>query len=64
MGEIETEGKVLVIKRITTTFHLTAEEKDREKIERVIKVYAAGCPVAHSIRDSIEVKSKLDLTPK
>lgn len=61
-GEIETENKILVVKRIMITFHLTADEEDREKIERVLNVYADSCPVARSIRDSIEITSKLDLT--
>jgi uncharacterized OsmC-like protein len=63
-GEIETEGKVLVVKRIKTTFHLAADEKDRETIERVLEVYEDGCPVARSIKNSIEILSELDLTPK
>lgn len=63
MGEIETENKVLVVKRITQTFYLTADEKDWETIERVLDVYADGCPVARSIKDSIEITSKLDFTP-
>jgi uncharacterized OsmC-like protein len=63
VGEIETENKVLVLKRIKQTFHLTADEKDREKIERVLKVYADSCPVARSIKGSIEISSELDLTP-
>jgi len=46
----------------TTPFQLVADEKDRETIERVIDVYADGCPVARSIRDSIEITGKLDLT--
>ena len=64
MGEIETEDKVLVVKRIKQTFHLTADEKDRVKIERVINVYAASCPVARSIRGSIDITSELNLTTK
>ena len=64
MGEVETEGKVLVVKRIRQTFYLTANEQDREKIERVLKVYADGCPVARSIKDSIEITSELELTTK
>jgi uncharacterized OsmC-like protein len=55
---------VLVVKRITTTFHLAADEKDRETIERVLGVYADSCPVAQSIKDSIEITSKLDLAAK
>lgn len=64
MGEIETEDEVLVLKRIKQTFHLSADEEDREQIERVLKVYAAGCPVARSIRESIEITSELDFTTK
>ncbi len=64
MGEIETEGKILVVKRIQQTLHLTADEKDREKIERVVRVYADSCPVARSIKGSIEITSELDLTTR
>ena len=64
MGEVETEGKVLVVKRIKQTFHLVAEEEDREKIERVIQVYADSCPVARSIKNCIEITSELDLTTR
>ena len=64
MGEVETEGKILVVKRIRQTLHLTADEKDREKIERVIEVYADSCPVARSVKGSIEITSELDLTTK
>ncbi len=51
---------MLVVKRIEITFNLTAGEEDRETIERVLEVYADSCPVARSIRDSIEITSKLD----
>ncbi len=60
-GEIETENKVLVCKRIAITLHLTADEKDRDSVERVLNVYEDGCPVARSIKKSIEIMSKLDL---
>lgn len=62
VGEIEVESKVLVIKRIKQVFHLTAKEQDRETIERVLKVYADSCPVAASVKGSIEITSELDLT--
>ncbi|MBA4116165.1 MAG: OsmC family protein [Rubrobacter sp.] len=62
IGEAETDNKVLVVKRIKQTFHLAANEKDRETIERVLVVYADGCPVARSIRGSIKITSELDLT--
>jgi len=63
VGEIEVESKVLVIKRIKQVFHLTADEEDREKVERVLEIYADSCPVARSVRDSIEITSELDFTP-
>jgi uncharacterized OsmC-like protein len=63
LGEVETEGKVLVVKRIRQIFHLTAEVKDLDTIERVLGIYADNCPVARSIKGSIEVSSDLDLTP-
>lgn len=53
---------MLVIKRIKQILHLTADENDRETIERVLGVYADSCPVARSITPSIEVTSELDLT--
>jgi uncharacterized OsmC-like protein len=64
VGEVETDNKVLVVKRIKQTFHLVADENDREKIERVLKVYADSCPVARSIKGSIDITSELDLTTK
>ena len=63
IGEVEAEGKVLVIKRIKQVFHLTASEDDRQTIERVLGVYADSCPVARSLKGSIEIKSELDFTP-
>jgi organic hydroperoxide reductase OsmC/OhrA len=62
VGEVETENKVLVLKRIKQTLHLRAEEKDRETIERVVEVYEDSCPVARSIKPAIEITSELDLT--
>jgi hypothetical protein len=63
VGEIETENKGLMAKRIRQTFHLTADGKDRETIERVLEVYEDGCPVARSIKNSIEITSELDCPP-
>ena len=62
MGEIEVEGKVLVIRRIKQTFYLTADERDREKVERVLGFYAGSCPVARSVRGSIEISSAMEFT--
>ena len=62
VGEVELQGKVLVIKRVKQSFHLAANGRDRETIERVLEAYADSYPVARSVKDSIEITSKLDLT--
>ena len=63
VGEVEAEGKVLVIKRIKQTFHLAVAEEHRETVERVLSVYADSCPVARSMKGSIEISSALDFEP-
>jgi uncharacterized OsmC-like protein len=54
VGEIEVQSE--------ESFHLTADESDCETIERVLEVYAEGCPVAASVKERIEVSSELALT--
>lgn len=58
-GEIETEDKVLVIKRIHVLYHLEADDGDRETAERVHGVHKEHCPVYRSIRDAITVTTEL-----
>ena len=60
MGEVEADGKVLVIRRIKQTFHLDVPEEDRETVGRVLSVYADSCPVARSVKGSIEITSEID----
>ena len=61
MGEIEKDGKVLVIKRIHVTYTLKGVEsdEDREKAERAHGFHADYCPVARSIRGSIDITTEL-----
>ncbi len=59
-GEVELEGKVLVVKRIKVTYTgLDVAEQDREKVDRVLAVHAAGCPVARSLEGAIEITTEL-----
>ncbi len=59
-GEVELEGKVLVLKRIEVTYTgLSVEERDREKIDRVVAVHAEGCPVARSLKGAVEITTRL-----
>jgi len=61
VGEIEKDGKVLVIKRIHVTYMLkgVAGEEARDKAERAHGFHADYCPVARSIRDSIDITTEL-----
>lgn len=59
-GEVELEGKVLVIKRIHVTYTgLQVDERDAEKVDRVLAVHADGCPVARSVKGAIEITTRL-----
>ncbi len=65
MGEVELDGKVLVIKRIHVTYTLRgaaeADEQTQDKIDRAHARHAEFCPVARSIRDSIDITTELTL---
>lgn len=59
-GEVELEGKVLVVKRIHVTYTgLDVREEDAGKVSRVLAVHADGCPVARSLRGAIEITTQL-----
>ena len=60
---MEAEGKVLVIRRIKQTFHLDVPKEEREIVERVLSVYADSCPVARSVKGSIEISSRIEYVP-
>lgn len=62
-GELELEGKVLVIKRIHARYRLRAgEEVDRDVVERVHGFHADKCPVARSIGGSIDITTNYELS--
>ena len=53
------DGKVLIIKKIHVTYALKTDEANRETAERVLEFHADFCPVARSIKDSIEISTEL-----
>jgi len=63
-GEIESEDRVLVIKRIRVRYLLRAAEEQRETVERVHGMHAEYCPVYRSLRDAIEITTELELLPE
>ncbi|SEL47456.1 OsmC-like protein [Blastococcus sp. DSM 46786] len=59
-GEVELDGKVLVIRRIAVTYRgLSVADEDAEKVERVLAVHAKSCPVARSLEGAIEITTQL-----
>jgi organic hydroperoxide reductase OsmC/OhrA len=52
---------VLVIRRIHVTYRLKLEPAQRETAQRVHGFHADFCPVARSIKGSIEVTTELKM---
>ena len=60
-GEIEKDGKVLVIRRIHVTYHLKLKPDQRETAERVHGFHKDFCPVARSIGGCIAITTALEM---
>ena len=65
-GEVETEDKVLIIRRVHVTFHLQTANPDevRETVDRVHGVYAEHCPVYRSLKPAFQITSSVELVPE
>jgi len=60
-GEIEKNGNVLVIRRIHVTYHLKLKPDQQETAQRVFGFHAEKCPVAQSIKGSIDLTTELKM---
>ena len=58
-GEVEAEGKVLVIRRIHVEYSLKMEMGKSAEAQRAHEVHADNCPVARSIRDGVDITTSL-----
>jgi uncharacterized OsmC-like protein len=63
VGEVELDGKVLVVRRIHVTYRLAADERQRATIDRVLGLHASRCPVARTIGGCVAISTSLDLQP-
>ena len=61
VGEVETEKKVLILRRIRVAYRLRAPAEQREVIEQVHGFHARFCPVYRSLTPSIEITTRLEL---
>lgn len=60
MGQVELEGKTLVLKRINVRYELRADAgTDRATVERVHGFHAERCPVFRSIHPQVTCTTAL-----
>ncbi len=59
VGELELDGKVLVIRRIHVRLELAAAQEHRAAAERVHGFYAESCPVYRTLKSAIAITSEL-----
>ncbi len=60
-GEIELDGKVMVIKRIHVTYHLKLQPDQRETAEKVHGFHMDYCPVARTMKGCVEFTTELKM---
>jgi uncharacterized OsmC-like protein len=62
VGEVEVDGKVLVLRRVHITYRLRLDEDaDRAAVDRAYEAHPPRCPVYRSINPQIEVTTDLEL---
>ncbi len=61
-GEVELDGKVLVIRRIHVRLELRGAAEHRETAERVHGLYANACPLYRTLRSAIAISTELVFT--
>ena len=60
-GEVETEERVLVIRRIHVAMRLVAPEEVLSTVERVHESYAVRCPLYRTLHQAISLTSSVEL---
>ncbi len=60
-GEVEKEGRVLVVKRIHVDYHLKLAPENREAAQRAHEAHAEFCPVARTLKGCVEITTRLEM---
>lgn len=60
-GEVETEERVLVIRRIHVAMRVAVPEESRAIVERVHGSYAMRCPLYRTLHKTIQLTSSVEL---
>jgi uncharacterized OsmC-like protein len=59
---VDKDGGVLVIRRIFVTYRLHVAAEHAETARRVLGFHADHCPVARTIRDCVEITTRLEMS--
>jgi uncharacterized OsmC-like protein len=60
-GEVESDGGVLVIRRVHVHYLLQAPEEVRPTVERVHGAYSDRCPIYRTLRPTMQITSSYEL---
>jgi uncharacterized OsmC-like protein len=60
-GEVESDGGVLVIRRVHVHYLLQAPPEARPTVERVHSAYSERCPVYRTLRPAMQITSSYEL---
>ena len=60
-GEVETEDKVLVLRRIRVVYRLQAPAELYDSIARVHAFHARYCPIYRSLAPAIDITTELEI---
>ena len=58
-GEVETEGRVLIVKRIHVDYHLKLAPENRDAAVRAHELHADSCPVARTLKGCVQITTRL-----
>jgi uncharacterized OsmC-like protein len=61
VGDVELDGKVLVIRRIHVRLELKVKPEDADTARRVHGFYAESCPLYRTLRTAITITTELIL---
>lgn len=59
LGEVETEDKVLILKRIHVAYQLKCKPEEVETVTRVHEMHHRFCPVYRSIERAIDITTEI-----
>jgi len=59
VGEIELDGRVLVVRRIHVTYHLRLAPDKHDVAMRAHGVHAGNCPMYRSVGGCIDITTEL-----